>query len=114
MANCCANGFLPGFAIGLGAASIEVLYAGFGLAGVGKLLDVPVLRTVLGLAGAAVMARLQARQCRAVQDPLHLAALACQHQAEVAGHQLRPHPVEHVQGNSALLVGAPPPGAGCG
>ncbi|MGW2776438.1 LysE family transporter [Streptomyces olivaceoviridis] len=59
------NGFLPGFAIGLGAASIEVLYAGFGLAGVGKLLDVPVLRTVLGLAGASVMAYLGFRSVRA-------------------------------------------------
>ncbi|WDV55457.1 hypothetical protein PV963_36440 [Streptomyces coeruleorubidus] len=45
-----------GFAIGLGAAAIDVLYAGLGLAGVGKLLDIPVLRTALGLAGAVVMA----------------------------------------------------------
>lgn len=59
------NGFLPGFAIGLGAASVDVLYAGLGLAGVGKLLDVPVLRTVLGLAGAAVMACLGFRSVRA-------------------------------------------------
>ncbi|MFF5551556.1 LysE family transporter [Streptomyces olivaceoviridis] len=47
------------------AASIEVLYAGLGLAGVGKLLDVPVLRTVLGLTGAAVMAYLGLRSVRA-------------------------------------------------
>ncbi|MGW5497561.1 LysE family transporter [Streptomyces olivaceoviridis] len=47
------------------AASIEVLYAGLGLAGVGKLLDVPVLRTVVGLAGAAVMAYLGLRSVRA-------------------------------------------------
>jgi threonine/homoserine/homoserine lactone efflux protein len=58
------NGFLCGFAIGLGAAAIDVLYAGLGLAGVGKLLDIPVLRTALGLAGAVVMAYLGFRSVR--------------------------------------------------
>ncbi|WP_338783997.1 LysE family transporter [Streptomyces sp. DG1A-41] len=58
------NGFLCGFAIGLGAAAVDVLYAGLGLAGVGKLLDIPVLRTALGLAGAVVMAYLGFRSVR--------------------------------------------------
>jgi threonine/homoserine/homoserine lactone efflux protein len=58
------NGFLCGFAIGLGAASIDVLYAGLGLAGVGRLLDVQVLRTALGLAGAVVLAYLGVRSLR--------------------------------------------------
>ncbi|MCK8678884.1 LysE family transporter [Streptomyces lichenis] len=58
------NGFLCGFAIGLGATAIDMLYAGLGLAGVGRLLDVQVLRTALGLAGAVVMVYLGVRSLR--------------------------------------------------
>ncbi|MGW1765215.1 LysE/ArgO family amino acid transporter [Streptomyces sp. NPDC002073] len=59
-----SNGLVPGIAIGLGAALVDAVYAALGLAGVGKLLDVPVLRTTLGLAGAVVMAYLGFRSVR--------------------------------------------------
>ncbi|MBD0671085.1 LysE family translocator [Streptomyces sp. CBMA156] len=59
------DGFPTGWAIGLGAALVDVAYAGLGLAGVGKLLDIAVLRTVLGLAGAVVLVYIGARSLRA-------------------------------------------------
>ncbi|WP_371515912.1 LysE/ArgO family amino acid transporter [Kitasatospora sp. NBC_01300] len=58
------DGFPTGWAIGLGAALVDITYAGLGLAGVGRLLDVPALRTALGLAGAAVLVYIGARSLR--------------------------------------------------
>lgn len=62
--NVLRHGVLPGFAIGTGAALVDVGYAGLGLAGVGKLLDIPALRIVLGLTGAAALMVIGARALR--------------------------------------------------
>ena len=45
-----------GLAIGAGAALVDVTYAGLGVAGVARLVDVSWLRPVLGAVGAAVLA----------------------------------------------------------
>jgi putative LysE/RhtB family amino acid efflux pump len=50
------GGFRVGVAIGAGAAVIDMLYAGLGVAGASRLLEVDPLRVALGLAGAAVLA----------------------------------------------------------
>ncbi|MFE7313916.1 LysE family transporter [Streptomyces sp. NPDC057555] len=63
--NVLRDGFPSGWAIGLGAALVDVTYAGLGLAGVGRLVNVPALRTALGLAGAAVLAYIGLRSLRA-------------------------------------------------
>jgi len=54
-------GFASGLAIGAGAAFVDLCYAALGAAGVAPLLTVRSLRTVLGLAGAAVLLWLGAR-----------------------------------------------------
>jgi threonine/homoserine/homoserine lactone efflux protein len=48
--------FTSGIAIGAGAALIDLLYAGLGLAGAASLLEADALRLAFGLAGAAVLA----------------------------------------------------------
>ncbi|MDQ1711840.1 MAG: hypothetical protein QOE45_1290 [Frankiaceae bacterium] len=57
-------GAASGFAIGLGAATVDLAYAALGAAGIAPLLAVPALRLVLGLAGAAVIVVLGARTLR--------------------------------------------------
>lgn len=48
--------FTSGIAIGAGAALIDLLYAGLGLAGAASLLEADALRLAFGLAGALVLA----------------------------------------------------------
>jgi threonine/homoserine/homoserine lactone efflux protein len=48
--------FATGVAIGAGAALVDLLYAGLGLAGAASLLEIDVLRVVLGAFGALVLA----------------------------------------------------------
>jgi putative LysE/RhtB family amino acid efflux pump len=55
------QGLLGGLAVGLGAALVDTAYASLGVAGVARLLEVPALRTALGLAGAAVLLLIGAR-----------------------------------------------------
>jgi putative LysE/RhtB family amino acid efflux pump len=50
-----------GIAIGAGAALIDLLYAGLGLAGAASLLEADALRVAFGLAGAFVLAFIGAR-----------------------------------------------------
>jgi putative LysE/RhtB family amino acid efflux pump len=57
-------GAASGLAIGLGAATVDLLYAALGAAGVAPLLAVPAFRLVLGLAGAVVLVLLGARTLR--------------------------------------------------
>jgi threonine/homoserine/homoserine lactone efflux protein len=49
------HGFPSGWAIGAGAAIVDLSYAALGVAGVGALLGLTGLRLVLGLAGAVVL-----------------------------------------------------------
>jgi putative LysE/RhtB family amino acid efflux pump len=53
--------FLVGVAIGAGAAVIDVLYAGLGIAGAAPLLEVDALRLALGIGGTIVLAVLALR-----------------------------------------------------
>jgi putative LysE/RhtB family amino acid efflux pump len=53
-----------GLAIGAGAATVDLLYASLGAAGVAPLLAVPAFRVVLGVAGGAVLVVLGARTLR--------------------------------------------------
>jgi putative LysE/RhtB family amino acid efflux pump len=56
------RGALPvGFAIGAGAAVIDLLYASLGLAGAATMLEIDGLRVALGAIGAAVLAAIGAR-----------------------------------------------------
>jgi threonine/homoserine/homoserine lactone efflux protein len=48
--------FVTGIAIGAGAAAIDLLYAGLGLAGAASLLEIDALRVGLGALGAIVLA----------------------------------------------------------
>ncbi len=57
-------GFASGFGIGLGAATVDLLYAALGAAGVAPLLTVDALRIALGLVGAGVLVLLGARTLR--------------------------------------------------
>lgn len=50
-----------GIAIGAGAAVIDLLYAGLGLAGAASLLEADALRAAFGILGAAVLAAIGAR-----------------------------------------------------
>lgn len=50
-----------GFAIGAGAALVDLLYAGLGLAGAASLLEVEALRVAFGVTGALVLGYLGAR-----------------------------------------------------
>ncbi|MEA2366894.1 MAG: hypothetical protein QOI32_2406 [Thermoleophilaceae bacterium] len=50
-----------GIAIGAGAALIDLLYAGLGLAGAASLLEADALRLAFGILGAAVLAAIGAR-----------------------------------------------------
>jgi threonine/homoserine/homoserine lactone efflux protein len=50
-----------GIAIGAGAALIDLLYAGLGLAGAASLLEADALRVAFGVAGACVLAYIGAR-----------------------------------------------------
>lgn len=59
-----------GLAIGLGAALVDVAYAAAGSAGAVALLEVTVLRTSLGLLGAAVLVLLGVRALRSAHLPL--------------------------------------------
>lgn len=59
------SGLASGLGIGLGAATVDLVYAALGAAGVAPLLTVPVLRIVLGLAGAAFLACVGLRTLRA-------------------------------------------------
>ena len=53
--------FTTGVAIGAGAAAIDLLYAGLGLAGAASLLEIDALRLSLGALGALVLAAIGAR-----------------------------------------------------
>ena len=53
--------FATGVAIGAGAALIDLLYAGLGLAGAASLLEIDGLRLALGALGALVLAAIGAR-----------------------------------------------------
>jgi putative LysE/RhtB family amino acid efflux pump len=53
--------FATGIAIGAGAAVIDLLYAGLGLAGAASLLEIDALRLTLGALGALVLAVIGAR-----------------------------------------------------
>jgi threonine/homoserine/homoserine lactone efflux protein len=53
--------FATGVAIGAGAALIDLLYAGLGLAGAASLLEIDALRVALGSVGAVVLAVIGAR-----------------------------------------------------
>ncbi|MEA2419530.1 MAG: hypothetical protein QOE60_1736 [Thermoleophilaceae bacterium] len=53
--------FATGVAIGAGAALIDLLYAGLGLAGAASLLGIDALRVSLGALGAVVLATIGAR-----------------------------------------------------
>jgi putative LysE/RhtB family amino acid efflux pump len=53
--------FATGVAIGAGAALIDLLYAGLGLAGAASLLEIDALRVALGTLGAVVLAVIGAR-----------------------------------------------------
>lgn len=53
--------FATGVAIGAGAALIDLLYAGLGLAGAASLLEIDALRLTLGALGAVVLATIGAR-----------------------------------------------------
>ncbi|MBJ7596730.1 LysE family transporter [Candidatus Nephthysia bennettiae] len=55
------QGLLGGLAVGLGAALVDTAYASLGVAGMARLLELPTLRTALGLAGAAVLLVIGAR-----------------------------------------------------
>ncbi len=55
------HGWRVGAAIGLGAATVDVLYALLGSAGAAALLQVDVLRVALGALGACVLAAISAR-----------------------------------------------------
>ncbi|HEV2891505.1 MAG TPA: LysE family transporter [Frankiaceae bacterium] len=57
-------GFASGFAIGAGAAFVDLCYAALGAAGVAPLLTVRELRIALGLAGGVVLVVLGARTLR--------------------------------------------------
>jgi putative LysE/RhtB family amino acid efflux pump len=48
-------GLPGGLAVGLGAAVVDTAYASLGVAGMARLLELPGIRTGLGLAGAAVL-----------------------------------------------------------
>src|ERR671916_2676718 len=53
--------FASGIAIGAGAALIDLLYAGLGLAGAATLLEADALRVAFGVVGALVLAAIGAR-----------------------------------------------------
>ncbi len=53
--------FTSGLAIGAGAALIDLLYAGLGLAGAASLLEIDALRVALGAVGALVLGVIGAR-----------------------------------------------------
>jgi threonine/homoserine/homoserine lactone efflux protein len=53
--------FTTGVAIGAGAAAIDLLYAGLGLAGAASLLEIDALRVSLGIAGAIALAAIGGR-----------------------------------------------------
>ena len=55
------HGFRPGAAIGAGAATIDTLYAGLGIAGASALLEIDGLRITLGVAGAVFLALIACR-----------------------------------------------------
>lgn len=57
-------GWPSGFAIGLGAAIVDLLYAALGAAGVTPFLSVPALRIAIGVAGGAVLVLLGVRTLR--------------------------------------------------
>jgi threonine/homoserine/homoserine lactone efflux protein len=58
------HGFVAGAAVGAGAASVDLLYACLGVAGVAALLQVTALRVGLGLVGATVLVVLGVRTFR--------------------------------------------------
>ena len=58
------HGFVAGAAVGAGAASVDLLYACLGVAGVAALLQVTALRVGLGLLGAGVLVVLGVRTFR--------------------------------------------------
>jgi threonine/homoserine/homoserine lactone efflux protein len=55
------TGLPGGLAVGLGAAVVDTAYACLGVAGMARILELPGLRTGLGLAGAAVLLLLGVR-----------------------------------------------------
>src|SRR5205814_60871 len=55
------HGFRVGAAIGAGAATVDTIYAGLGIAGAGALLSIDALRIAVGVTGAAILAVIGAR-----------------------------------------------------
>jgi putative LysE/RhtB family amino acid efflux pump len=49
------HGFAPGLAVGAGAAAVDTLYGGLGMAGAASLVGIGPVRLVLGAIGAAVL-----------------------------------------------------------
>jgi threonine/homoserine/homoserine lactone efflux protein len=70
--------FATGVAIGAGAALIDLLYAGLGLAGAASLLEIDGLRLALGALGALVLAAIGAR------------TLWAAFRVRLGGHRLQP------------------------
>jgi putative LysE/RhtB family amino acid efflux pump len=59
------HGFAPGLAIGAGAAAVDTVYGGLGMAGAATVIGFGPVRVVLGLIGAAVLAAMGLRTLRA-------------------------------------------------
>jgi putative LysE/RhtB family amino acid efflux pump len=60
-------GFAPGLAVGAGAAAVDTVYGGLGMAGAASLLGIGPLRVVLGALGAGVLAIMGLRTLRTAQ-----------------------------------------------
>jgi putative LysE/RhtB family amino acid efflux pump len=60
-------GFAPGLAIGAGAAAVDTVYGGLGMAGAASVIGFAPVRVAMGLAGAAVLAVMGLRTLRTAQ-----------------------------------------------
>jgi threonine/homoserine/homoserine lactone efflux protein len=60
-------GFAPGLAIGAGAAAVDTVYGGLGMAGAATVIGFGPVRVVLGLMGAGVLAAMGLRTLRTAQ-----------------------------------------------
>jgi len=57
-------GFAPGLAVGAGAAAVDTLYGGLGMAGAASIIGIGPLRVVLGAVGAVVLGVMGMRTLR--------------------------------------------------
>lgn len=60
-------GFAPGLAVGAGAATVDTVYGGLGMAGAASIVAIAPLRLALGALGAAVLAGMGLRTLRTAQ-----------------------------------------------